>query len=190
MRGIISAGGYLPYRRLDRASITEFLGSGGGRGQRTVASYDEDTTTMGVEAGRVALANAPDGLEPEALWFATVAPAYLAKTNATTIHAALRLTSDVALDFNGAARSAVGALKTALGGNGSVMLVTSDLRTGQPGGAGQATAGGGADEATGGGGAAALFIGSAAEGPVIAEYLGGASSTEEFIERWRVPGEE
>ena len=56
MRGIISAGGYLPYRRLDRASISEFLGSGGGRGQRTVASYDEDTTTMGVEAGRVALA--------------------------------------------------------------------------------------------------------------------------------------
>src|SRR5437867_9663485 len=52
MRGIISAGGYLPYRRLDRASISEFLGSGGGRGQRTVASYDEDTTTMGVEAGR------------------------------------------------------------------------------------------------------------------------------------------
>ena len=130
MRGIISAGGYLPYRRLDRASISEFLGSGGGRGQRTVASYDEDTTTMGVEAGRVAMASAPDGLQPEALWFATVAPAYLDKTNATTIHAALRLDADIALDFNGAARSAVGALKTALGGNGSVLLVTSDLRTG------------------------------------------------------------
>src|ERR1044072_4024307 len=72
MRGIISAGGYLPYRRLDRASITEFLGSGGGRGQRTVASYDEDTTTMGVEAGRAALASAPEGFAPEALWFATV----------------------------------------------------------------------------------------------------------------------
>ncbi len=181
MRGIISAGGYLPYRRLDRASISEFLGSGGGRGQRTVASYDEDTTTMGVEAGRVALANAPDGLEPEALWFATVAPAYLDKTNATTIHAALRLTSDIALDFGGAARSAVGALKTALAGNGSMMLVTSDLRTGQPGGS---------DEANGGDGAAALIVGSDSDGPVIAEYLGGASTTEEFIERWRVPGED
>ena len=181
MRGIISAGGYLPYRRLDRASISEFLGSGGGRGQRTVASYDEDTTTMGVEAGRVALANAPDGLQPEALWFATVAPAYLDKTNATTIHAALRLDADIALDFNGAARSAVGALKTALTGNGSVLLVTSDLRTGQPGGS---------DEALGGDGAAALLIGSDSDGPVIAEYLGGASETEEFIERWRVPGED
>ena len=55
MRGIISAGAYLPYRRLDRSAISEFLGSGGGRGQRTVASYDEDTTTMGVEAARVAI---------------------------------------------------------------------------------------------------------------------------------------
>ena len=69
----------------------------------------------------------------EALWFATVAPAYLDKTNATTIHAALRLDADIALDFNGAARSAIGALKTALTGNGSVLLVTSDLRSGQPG---------------------------------------------------------
>src|SRR4051812_22997681 len=181
MRGIISAGGYVPYRRLDRASISEFLGSGGGRGQRTVASYDEDTTTMGVEAGRVALGNAPAGVEPEALWFATVAPAYLDKTNATTIHAALRLDADVALDFNGSARSAVGALKTALTGNGTVLLVTSDLRTGQPGSS---------DEANGGDGAAALIIGSDGDGPVIAEYLGGASSTEEFIERWRVPGDD
>jgi 3-hydroxy-3-methylglutaryl CoA synthase len=180
MRGIISAGGYLPYRRLDRASISEFLGSGGGRGQRTVAAYDEDTTTMGVEAGRVALANAPDGLEPDALWFATVAPAYLDKTNATTIHAALRLSADIALDFGGAARSAVGALKTALASNDSVLLVASDLRTGQPGSA---------DEASGGDGAAALIVGGDSDGPVIAEYLGGASTTEEFIDRWRVPGD-
>ena len=179
MRGIISAGAYLPYRRLDRAAISEFLGSGGGRGQRTVASYDEDTTTMGVEAARVTMANAPDGIQPDALWFATVSPAYLDKTNATTIHAALRLDADVALDFNGAARSAIGALKTALTGNGSVLLVTSDLRTGQPGGS---------DEALGGDGAAALIVGDDSDGPVIAEYLGGASATEEFIERWRVPG--
>ena len=55
MRGIISWGAYLPYRRLDRSSISAFLGQGGGRGTRTVASFDEDTTTMGVEAARLAL---------------------------------------------------------------------------------------------------------------------------------------
>jgi len=181
MRGIIAAGGYLPYRRLDRSTITQFLGSGGGRGTRTVASYDEDTTTMGVEAGRIALKNAPTGVRPDALWFATVSPAYVDKTNATTLHAALRLECDVAIDFGAAARSAVGALKTALSTAGNVLVVSSDIRTGQPGSA---------DEANGGDGAAALLVGDDDHGPVIAEYLGGASATEEFIDRWRIPGEQ
>src|SRR5712664_1183168 len=95
MRGIISAGGYVPFRRLQRAEIAKTFGSGGGKGTRSVASYDEDTTTMGAEAARLALRSAPAGARPEALWFSTVAPAYLDKTNATAIHAALRLDHDV-----------------------------------------------------------------------------------------------
>ena len=55
MRGIIGYGTYVPYYRLDRAKITEAMGSGGGRGHRAVANHDEDTTTMGVEAARNAL---------------------------------------------------------------------------------------------------------------------------------------
>ena len=55
MRGIISAGGYVPFRRLQRADIAKTFGSGGGKGTRSVASYDEDTTTLGVEAARLAL---------------------------------------------------------------------------------------------------------------------------------------
>ena len=91
MRGILSWGSYLPHRRLDRTTIAAVAGTGGGKGHRTVASYDEDTTTMGVEAARAALRRGPDGLAPTALWFATVEPAYLDKTNATAVHAALRL---------------------------------------------------------------------------------------------------
>src|SRR5438445_39431 len=99
MRGILSAAAYLPRGRLDRSSIAPFVGTGGGRGTRTVASYDEDTTTMAVEAGRLALHSTSPAVRPEALWFATVAPAYLDKTNATAVHAALRLDHDVtALD--------------------------------------------------------------------------------------------
>ena len=64
MRGIISAGGYVPYRRLQRAEIAKTFGSGGGKGTRSVASYDEDTTTMGVEAARLALRGAPSGATP------------------------------------------------------------------------------------------------------------------------------
>ena len=59
----MSAGAYLPRARLDRAAIGAFVGSGGGRGTRTVASYDEDTTTMAVEAARLALRSAPEGVE-------------------------------------------------------------------------------------------------------------------------------
>src|SRR4051812_47836740 len=96
MRGIVSAGGYVPYRRLQRSEITRTLGSGGGKGTRSVASFDEDTTTMGVEAGRACLAAVSDGTRVDQVWFATADPAYLDKTNATAIHAALRLDSDAA----------------------------------------------------------------------------------------------
>ncbi|OBY29152.1 hypothetical protein ACT18_24635, partial [Mycolicibacter kumamotonensis] len=47
---LLGYGAYLPYHRLARAEIGAALGSHGGRGQRTVASYDEDTTSMGAEA--------------------------------------------------------------------------------------------------------------------------------------------
>jgi 3-hydroxy-3-methylglutaryl CoA synthase len=180
MRGIISAGGYVPYRRLQRPEIAKTFGSGGGKGTRSVASYDEDTTTMGVEAARLALRGAPAGATPDALWFSTATPAYVDKNNASTLHAALRLDSDVgAFDFGGALRSSVGALRAALEGTNTVLVVTADQRGGLPTSA---------DEAATGDGAGALLVGDDSKGTVIAEYLGGASTTEEFIERWRTPG--
>jgi hypothetical protein len=54
MKGIIGCGAYIPRWRLERASIGATLGSEGGKGRRSVASYDEDTTTMAVEAARLA----------------------------------------------------------------------------------------------------------------------------------------
>ena len=56
----MSAAGYVPYRRLDRAEINRFFGTGGGKGTRAVASHDEDTSTLGVEAARLALRARPD----------------------------------------------------------------------------------------------------------------------------------
>ena len=49
-RGILAYGAYLPFQRLDRKSISATIGAGGGKGTRTVASFDEDTTSLGVEA--------------------------------------------------------------------------------------------------------------------------------------------
>src|SRR6187455_3098731 len=126
-RGIVGAAAYLPHRRLDRRTIAGVAGTGGGKGTRTVAGYDEDTTTMGVEAARAALRPLA-GVSPHTLWFSTVAPAYADKTNATTIHAALRFGQEVgAFDANGSVRSAMGTLHAALGGRGPHLVVSADL---------------------------------------------------------------
>lgn len=176
MPGIVSYGAYLPYWRLQRGAIGQTLGSGGGAGTRSVASYDEDTTSMGVESGRVALAGAPAGYRPGIVAFATTAPAYADKTNATAIHAALGLPDDVpAVDAVGAVRSGVGAAIIANASRG--LAVLSDVRTGRPGSA---------DESGGGDGAVTLAFG---DEQVIAEIVGGASVTAEFTDRWRAPGE-
>jgi 3-hydroxy-3-methylglutaryl CoA synthase/uncharacterized OB-fold protein len=183
--GIVSWGVYLPYWRLDRRAIGDAFGTAAGRGLRSVASYDEDTTSMGVEAGRRALAvPAPPGASgstvPESLFFSTPAPAYLDKTNATTVHAGLGLPPDTAAyDLCGSVRSAWATLRLAAqaGERAPSLAVVADLRTGLPGSA---------DEAQSGDGAVAFL--SAPEGGVT-EYVAHASVTEEFLERWRVPGE-
>jgi 3-hydroxy-3-methylglutaryl CoA synthase/uncharacterized OB-fold protein len=180
MRGIVGYGAYLPSWRLERKAIAEALGSPAGSGTRAVASYDEDTTSLGVEAGRAALRGA--GVVPQALYFATSDPAYLDKTNATAIHAALDLpTSAFAVDVVGSVRSAVGAMRAARDARAPALAVLSDIRTGLPGGP---------DERDGGDGAAAfLFADDAPEARVMAEPIAAASATAEFLDRWRLPGE-
>ena len=179
-RGILAYGAYLPFQRLDRTSISATLGSGGGTGTRTVASYDEDTTSLGVEAARRALrALPPDAPRPTAVYFATTDPAYLEKTNAATVHAALGLDpSVVAYDFGGAVRSGIGALRAGLERAEPTLVVLADVRTGLPGGA---------DEAAGGDGAVAFVT--AGAGPFVAELVAAAGATEELLDRWRLPGE-
>ena len=59
MPGLIAYGAYVPYHRLKRAEIAAVLGEGGGKGSRSVASFDEDPTSMAVEAGRHALRGRP-----------------------------------------------------------------------------------------------------------------------------------
>ncbi len=177
--GIGSWGVYLPFWRLDRKAIGLALGAPAGRGTRTVASYDEDTTTMGVEAARRALAQPGIGL-PDDLLFSTPEPAYQDKTNATTIHAALGLPARAgAYDMAGSVRSGVGTLLAALDAatRRPALAVLSELRTGLAGGS---------DEREGGDGAVAFVC--VPDGAVL-ELIGRGSASDEFIDRWRVPGE-
>lgn len=178
MFGITSVGTYVPQGRLDRSAVAAVLGSSGGKGTRSVASYDEDTTSLGVEAGRLALRS---GVAPSAVLFATTDPAYLDKTNATAVHAALGLDSSAAaFDAVGSVRSGIGALRSALDAAAAgrpTLAVLSDIRNGLPGGQ---------DEVQGGDGAAAFLCG---RDGVIAELAGAACSTSEFLDRWRSPGQ-
>lgn len=179
MRGIISYAAYVPRYRLDRQAIATppAIGvSAASKGTRSVASFDEDSITLAIEAARIALAG---NETPGAIYYATGSPPYLEKANGATIHAAFGFESTTpAIDFIGSPRAAAAALDVALMGKGPVLVTAADIRTSLPGGA---------DERDGGDAAAALLIG---DGPaVVAEYLGGATLTEDLLDRWRVPGE-
>lgn len=160
MKPLLGYSAYLPAHRL---------------GQRVVAGYDEDSTTMAVTAAAPLVADRP----PAALYFATSSPAYADKTNACAIHAALGLPAEVfATDLCGTGRSAFAAIRAAATGGG--LAVVADVRVGRPGSA---------DERSGGDGAAALVFGDANDGTPIAEVLATSARTAEFLDRWRLPTE-
>jgi hydroxymethylglutaryl-CoA synthase len=175
--GILGWGTYVPRRRLDRTEIRPIAGIGGGKGRRAVASYDEDSVTLAVAAARTVPLSSVD-----VLVFGTTTPPYAAKTNATLVHAALRLDRDVrCLDAAGAVRATTSALIAATESRATTLLATADVRIGRPGGA---------DEAAMGDAGAAVLVGpGTAETPVLAEVVATASITEEFLERWRLPTE-
>jgi hydroxymethylglutaryl-CoA synthase len=179
MRGITSWGTWLPHWRLDRASIRGIAGQGGGRGRRTVASFDEDAVTMAVEASRRALV-AADAV-PDRVLLATVAPPVLDKTSAAVVHAALRLpVSTAAFDLGTSVRSTLGGLLLALDGTGTTLVAAGDVRVGRAGSA---------EESGGGDAGAAVLVGEDSPStPVLAEVLATASGTTELVERWRIPG--
>jgi 3-hydroxy-3-methylglutaryl CoA synthase/uncharacterized OB-fold protein len=170
--GITAYASYLPRHRLSHAELGRELGGRGGDGRRVIASYDEDSTTMAVEAARRVLAGAT--APPGSIYFATTTPPYLDKTNATAIHAALDLGHDgFAADVAGSARSTVAAMRAASGTEG--LAVMGDMRTGLPTSS---------DERDGADGAAAF-----AYGPEAAvEIVSRTATSAEFLDRWRHPG--
>ena len=134
--GIVSWGVYLPYWRLQRSAIGATLGGASGRGTRTVASFDEDTTTMGVEAARRALA-ALDGDGPlDAAVRHPGAGLHRQDERDGDPCRARAARSAGAYDLAGSVRSSVGAVRAAAAMSasaGRTMAVLSDLRTGLAG---------------------------------------------------------
>jgi uncharacterized OB-fold protein/3-oxoacyl-[acyl-carrier-protein] synthase III len=147
-----------------------------------VASYDEDPITLGAAAARSLLLRRSDGSSVDSLTFATTAPVYAEKSGSPLLHAALQLPPSVStLDAGPGLRGASAALRAALHSTDRlVAVVAGDVRTGLAGSA---------DETAGGDAGSAAFIGDDSAGPLLAEHLGGASATHEFLDRWRAPGE-
>lgn len=179
MSGIVSYGAYIPFNRIQRSTIAAALESRAGKGERAVASYDEDTVTMAVEAARGCINGTPkDGIST--LYFATTNPPYQEKLNSATIHAALEMNPATrALDLGGSVRSGFATLLTAAeAANGTLGLATmSDIRLGAPEGAA---------EQSGGDAAVAFLVGSE---NVMAEIKQTYSETLEHEALWRLPGE-
>ncbi|HYC01082.1 MAG TPA: OB-fold domain-containing protein [Candidatus Limnocylindrales bacterium] len=180
MAGIVSFGTYVPFHRIARNTIGAALGTAGGKGERSVASYDEDAVTMAVEAARDAF-HGRDRSAIRALYFATTDPPYIEKLNAATIHAALDLPRDVrCLDVACSLRAGLGsfiAAAEAAAAGGQALAAMGDIRIGAPEGAAE----------SGGGDAAAAFV--MGNEDVVAEIEATYSETLEFLSSWRLPGE-
>jgi hydroxymethylglutaryl-CoA synthase len=179
--GIVSYAAYVPFNRLKRSAIGETLGIKGGKGERAVASYDEDTVTMAVEASRACLKGTDPGAVA-ALYFATTAPPYVEKLNASTIHAATGLPRSVrSLDLACSVRAGIGALlaahdtAVASATNAIALAALSDIRIGAP----EGTA-----EQAGGDAAVAYAFGTE---NVIADVEATYSESLEYLATWRTP---
>ena len=181
MAGIVSYGSYIPYRRLKRAAIAALLGVPASRGERAVASFDEDTVSMAVEALRDALKGAPHSTIGSLL-FATTTPPYGEKLNAALVGAAAQLPAEIrAADLTGSTRAGLaGLLQAAEAAQASgvdAAIAMADARLGAPEGK---------MEQQSGDGGAAFILGR--EG-ALAEIVASVSFTREFLDGWRAPGE-
>ncbi len=173
MAGIVRYGSYIPYFRLQRAAM------GAGKGERAVASYDEDAVSMAVEAARDAVRG---GVPVDAVLFATTSPAYAEKLDAATVQAALDLPETVSsVGLGGSTRMGTAALLLGLDladAGRRALVCASDVVAGLPGGT---------RESHGGDGAVAFVTGS--DRDAIARLVGRASATIEILDVWRLPEE-
>ncbi len=178
MAGILGYGAYVPYYRLTRQAI------GAGRGERAVASYDEDSVSMAVEAGREASpSNEDKNHSVDTLIFATTSPPYAEKLNTAAIAVALDLPASIrSMELGGNTRMGLAGLLlgTDLGSAGkTTMICAGDVVVGGPGGA---------RERDSGDGAVAFVTGP--DDQAIAVVLGQASTTTEVLDVWRLPGDQ
>ena len=173
MIGITSYGAYVPYWRLKREVMLS-----GGKGEKSVGNFDEDSLTMAVSA----VINSVKGLDRsgvDGLFFASTTFPYKEKQGSSLVSAAADFRKDIlTADFANALKGGTTAVNMAAdivkaGSAKSVVVVGSDCRLGAPGSP---------FERAFGDGAGALVIG---DSDVAVEIEARASLYDEMIDVWR-----
>lgn len=182
MIGITRYGGYVPYNRLQRAEIQKEFGTRGLKGERAVASFDEDSATMAISSALNATGNTYD-LDLRGVYFATTTAPYSEKQSETLIASVLDLPTNVrTAEFTSTLRAGTTALRAAFdtvtAGTGPVLVAAADMREGGASGA---------NEATFGDAGACAIIG---DENVLASVVGAASISLEIVDTWRNQGED
>lgn len=190
MVGIVGYGAYAPRLRLQRQAAAKANAwlqpglMGKAKGERTMCNWDEDAITMAVEAARDCLGPSDDRSHVQALLFATTTAPFSDRLNAGIMAAALTLRPDIgASDVTGSQKGGLTALSTALasarGAKGMHVLVAAADR--------RRTRAASTQELDFGDGAAAMLVG---EDDVLAEMIGGAVTTADFVDHFRGAGED
>jgi hydroxymethylglutaryl-CoA synthase len=185
--GIIGCGVYIPRLRIKREEYQKAWGYFAPRWveEKSVAEFDEDSITMGVEAASNALRNTKlEASHIDALYFASTSPPYAEKQNASTIATALGCRSDIAtMDVLASTKSGLSALLSGLdyvaSGRGKVsLIIASDSPLG--------SASGPLDHQLGAGAAAVIVGRDLANGLIEASF---SVTSESLGERFRREGE-
>lgn len=180
MAGIAAWGAYAPRLRLSRKAVTEANAwvapnlKAKGKGERSMANWDEDALTMAVEAARDALGPGDDRSHIDSLYFASTTAPFADRLNAGIVSAALTLEkSIVASDVTGSQRCGLTALGQALTVGGTALVAVGEHRKARAASA---------QELDFGDGAAAFVI---TNQPGAAELLGRGSVTDDFVDHFR-----
>lgn len=194
MYGITAYGAYIPRLRLQRSAMlaANAWGNGAlkgyGRGERSMANWDEDSLTMAVAAARDCLRSGDTGAAPPStILLASTSLPFADRQNAGIVANALMLPRNLrSLDITASQKAGTSGLATALDmvrtageratGEGDVLVVAADKRRAKPASV---------QEMLFGDGAAALTVGNGQSGPVIARLLGSASHTVDFVDHHR-----
>jgi 3-hydroxy-3-methylglutaryl CoA synthase len=192
MTGITAYGAYIPRLRLQRKAVAQANAwfapglVGGAKGERAMASWDEDATTMAVEAARDCLpATDPlkDRAHVDAVYFASTSMPFSDRQNAGIVAQALSLAEEISsFDVTSSQRAGTSALLAGLdsvkAGRSKAAIVVAGERRKARAASSQELAFGDA--------AAAIAVG---EDKVIAKFIGSHSVTLDFVDHFRGEGE-